>query len=205
MATELGDGNPGPEVREPGKVENPVTLYPTEGEPKKPADKKKKAAAKASSKVNKENLKAGDTLDSDNAPQIASQPITITCEVEPKGHDGVIVAHGGTAVGYTLYLKEGRAIFAVHAAGNNIARVASPSAIGAKAILQANLGKGGTITHSVDGKEVATGKAGGLINRQPQESFCVGHDDGKPVDDYDGTAVFQGGIANLKVTAGPQK
>lgn len=29
MAAELGDGQPGPEVRPPGRVENPVTLYPT--------------------------------------------------------------------------------------------------------------------------------------------------------------------------------
>jgi arylsulfatase A-like enzyme len=35
MAAELGDGKPGPEVREPGRVPNPVTLYPTEDEPKK--------------------------------------------------------------------------------------------------------------------------------------------------------------------------
>jgi hypothetical protein len=29
MAVELGDGKPGPAVREPGRVENPVTLYPS--------------------------------------------------------------------------------------------------------------------------------------------------------------------------------
>ena len=32
---ELGDGKPGPEVRAPGRVEKPVTLYPTEEAPKK--------------------------------------------------------------------------------------------------------------------------------------------------------------------------
>ena len=35
MAAELGDGKPGPEVRPPGRVQNPVTLYPTAGGGKK--------------------------------------------------------------------------------------------------------------------------------------------------------------------------
>jgi arylsulfatase A-like enzyme len=41
MAAELGDGKPGPEVREPGRVANPVTLYPVVADAKKPAGKNK--------------------------------------------------------------------------------------------------------------------------------------------------------------------
>ncbi len=44
MAAELGNGKPGPAVRQPGRAENPVTLYPVADVPKKAAAKK--AAAK---------------------------------------------------------------------------------------------------------------------------------------------------------------
>jgi len=43
MAAELGDGKPGPEVRSPDRVENPVTLYPIVQSPKKAGAKKKTA------------------------------------------------------------------------------------------------------------------------------------------------------------------
>ena len=47
------------------------------------------------------------------------------------------------------------------------------------------------------GKPGATGKAGGTLGRQPQEDFCVGHDNRVPVDSYDGKTRFVGSIENL--------
>jgi hypothetical protein len=32
------------------------------------------------------------------------------------------------------------------------------------------------------------------------ESFCVGHDDAKPVDAYDGKLLFQGSIRNIHIS-----
>ena len=105
MAGDLGVDKPGPAVREPGRVENPVTLYPIEDDGKKAAPKKNaKAGANSAAdatKTSMEDLKIGDTVASANAPQVARKPITITCEVETMAHDGVIAAQGGI-VGYTL-------------------------------------------------------------------------------------------------------
>ena len=199
MAAELGDGKPGPEVRPAGVVENPVTLYPTEDGAKKAAPKKNaNAAAAKATKTSMEDLKIGDTVNGAGAPQIAGKAITITCEVETKARDGVIVAHGG-AMGYTLYLKEGRAVFAVHQSGKDIVRITSPSAIGDKVAIEARLAADGAMTLALDGSQVASGKADGALVRQPVENFCVGHDDAKTVDDYDGKKLFQGRISNLKV------
>ena len=36
---------------------------------------------------------------------------------------------------------------------------------------------------------------------QPQEDFCVGFDNGRPVGDYDGKPHFRGAISQLKVVA----
>ena len=57
----------------------------------------------------------------------------------------------------------------------------------------------GAMTLALDGSQIASGKAGGALVRQPVENFCVGHDDAKTVDDYDGKNFFQGRISNLKV------
>src|SRR5947209_16311447 len=50
-------------------------------------------------------LKAGDELAGKKAPQIVGRAIKITAQITKPGTEGVIVAHGGTAVGYSLYLK----------------------------------------------------------------------------------------------------
>ena len=42
-----------------------------------------------------------------------------------RAKSGVIVAHGGSAVGYALYLKEGRLVFAVRRAAADITRITS--------------------------------------------------------------------------------
>jgi hypothetical protein len=55
------------------------------------------------------------------------------------------------------------------------------------------------MTLSVDDRVVASGKATGLIRRQPQEDFCVGHDAAKPVTQYSAEGPFVGTIRGLKV------
>lgn len=202
MVGELGDGKPGPEVREPGRVENPVTLYPVTDDGKRAAPKKNaKAAAPANARsASLESWKIGDTLAGPDAPQVLGKPFAITCEVETKARDGVIVAHGGVAVGYALYVKDGHLVFAVHQGGKDIVRITSPAALDGPSILEARLAVDGAMTLHLGGKVVASAKLDGPLNRQPAEAFCVGHDDLKTVDDYDGKKLFVGAIRQLKLS-----
>lgn len=188
MIAELGDGKPGPGVRPAGVVQNPVTLYPfAENTP-----------AKA---VRLTALKLGDTLSGAKAPQVNGRPLTITATVEGKGLDGVLVAHGGTAVGYALYVKDGRAVFSVHAPNQNLVRLTSAEPLGENATLDARLATDGSLSLQVNGKEVARGKLAGPLSRQPQEPFCVGYDSANPVDPaYAGTDRFTGKLKNLTVS-----
>jgi hypothetical protein len=209
MAADLGDGKPGPGVREPGRVKNPVTLYPVDETSKKPAPGNGAPTAGTTGKgvgtdALLENLKIGDAFSGDHAPHVQGRALTIQCEVETKGADGVIVAHGGSAVGYALYLKQGHATFVVHQGGREITRISSPAALGAKVQIEARLAVDGAMTLSIDGQSIATGKTDGPLNRQPAEAFCVGHDDGRPVDDgYDGKKMYEGAIRGLKVSTAP--
>lgn len=200
MAAELGDGQPGPEVRPAGFVENAVTLYPSEDGGKKGAAKKRSVAKKPGVAAALDALKIGDALTPDLAPQVAGRPITISCELTTTARDGVIVAHGGSAVGYTLYLKDAHAVFAVHSAGKDITRITSAEPLGATTHIEARLAADGTMTLLLDGKPAASGRAAGVLHRQPQEAFCVGHDDGKTVDTYDGTTLLRGTIKHLTIS-----
>jgi len=105
----------------------------------------------------------------------------------------------------SLYLKEGRVVFAVHQSGQDIVRITSATAVGDKTLVEARLAADGAMTLILDGKTAATGKINGPLNRQPVEAFCVGHDDAVAVDDYDGKKMFEGAIRNLKVSTGAGK
>ena len=200
MAAELGDGQPGPEVRPAGFVENAVTLYPSEGGGKKGTAKKKGVAKKPGVAAALDALKVGDVLTPDLAPQVVGKPISISCELTTTARDGVIVSHGGAAVGYALYLKDGHAVFAVRASNKDIVRIASAAALGETTRIEARLASDGAMTLLLDGKQAASGKAAGLLHRQPQEEFCVGYDSKVTVDDYDGKTLLKGSIQKLNIS-----
>ena len=191
MEADLGvNKRNGPGVREPGRVARPTGLWLPGQAPGTPAIYKPS-----------DPLRMGDELDRDEAPQIAGKPLVISCEVEPKSQNAVVVAQGGKAVGYALYLNEGKPVFAVREHGQ-LFSVASTNAPVKKFKIEARLEAGGGMSLMVDGV-TARGKAAGLIPSQPQEGLCVGFDDGAPVAEYKGkgTDPFQGKISELKVVA----
>ncbi len=55
-------------------------------------------------------------------------------------------------------------------------------------------------TLKVGDQPPVTGQAGKLLARQPQEDFCLGHDNGMPVAAYTGKGAFQGRFTGLKIT-----
>ena len=199
MTADLGSGRPGPGVRPAGHVEHPAVLIPG-AEPRRPRKRPKPGRPV----VLPANLKIGDTLAADSAPQVAGQPISITCQVEPKGQDGVIVAQGGSAVGYALYLNKGALVFAVRRSSADVTRITSARVPAGRLSIEARLAGDGTMTLAINAEPAAQGKAGGLIDRQPAEDFCVGHDNRVPLDTYDGKTRFAGSVEQLKVVTDKQ-
>jgi arylsulfatase A-like enzyme len=193
MNAELGGKEP--KARRPaGEVENPVTLYPTSDSPRG----KKKAKGKS---VTLETLKPGDTLGSDAAPQVAQTGFTLSCTVETSQPDTILITHGGLSAGYALHLRSGHLVFMVRTGGGDaFDEIQSPNAITGPTRIVASLAKDLTMTLTVNDQAVATGKARSLIARQPQEDFCIGHDNEKPVAAYAGKGKFEGSINALKIT-----
>jgi arylsulfatase len=144
-------------------------------------------------------LKAGDDLAKDAAPKIRGKGIVIEAAITKMATDGVIVAQGGTAAGYSLYLKDGKLCFATrHSSDRTVIESAGalpPSTMRVTATMK----KDGTVTLTADGKEIASGKVPGPIQRMPQDGLQVGQDKGGAVGDYAAPFRFGGEIGEVTV------
>ena len=208
MAAEIGGKTP--TARRPaGEVKGAKTLYPTidyvpndvkKADDKKPAAKKGAAKSVAPAKpFSLAQAKAGDTAASAAAPQVGQRAFTVAVTVDTAQRDAVILAQGGL-IGHALYLKGGRVAFAVRHGADEVIEVLSSAEVKGPFTVSASLAADGAMKLVVAGQEAVTGKAKGLLPRQPAEDFCVGHDNAKPVGTYAKVVALQGAVSGLAVT-----
>ena len=170
------------------RPENPVAS------PDRPGGSKKKKRTKS---IDWTKIKIGDIFESSRSPDVSKRPFSINATVEGDNLAGVVVAQGWEVVGYSLYINEGDCVFSVRLSGSNIHRVKTPVGNG-KSNIKAGVDAEGNLSLQINEGDPAT-SAGGLLGRHPSESFCIGHDDRKPVDAEAPGVVFSGRISNLKV------
>jgi hypothetical protein len=150
------------------------------------------------------------------APNILNKTFTITADVDsPEGKaDGVLLAYGGGSAGLSFYLKNGKptvyydwfgTVYAVEApqklpAGKNTVRFHFAYDGG-------GLGKGGTMTISVDGNEVAQGRIEKtVLIGFSVETIDVGSDRGVPIArDYSANVFTGGSLNSVKVDLGEEE
>ena len=146
--------------------------------------------------------KSGDTLPSPRAPAIGQKELEISAEIEPAGTEGVVVSQGGAARGYAIYLAKGKLAFAVRENGDLTMIVAKePLGNNGHFLVQATLHEDGALAILVDGKQVAEGKAAGLISQQPRAGLSVGSAGAAAVGDYAAPNPFAGKVTNVRVKA----
>jgi arylsulfatase A-like enzyme len=145
------------------------------------------------------------------APDIKNKSWSITAEVEMKADTtGMIVTHGGLFGGWGLYLEKGKPVFHYNFVGVKSFEVAAKEALApGKHIITMNfsydgggIGKGGTTTISVDGKEVAKGRVERTIPIRItlDETLDIGEDCGTPLNlSYDVPFKFTGKIEKVTI------
>lgn len=141
---------------------------------------------------------------------------TITAEVEvPDKAQGMIVTQGGSEGGYGLYLRDGKPTFVYNFLGVERPTFVADAAIAAgKATIVADfkydgggMGKGGTLTLSVNGKQAAQGRLERTVPIQFSigEGLDVGMDNGSAVDwTYQMPFKFTGRIEHVTVEIHPE-
>ena len=149
------------------------------------------------------------------APNIFNKTYTITADIDSSEGkaDGVILAYGGGSAGLSFYLKNGKPTVC-HDFFGTVSMIEAPEklASGEHAIRfhfaydGGGLGKGGTMTISVDGKKVAEGRIETTVPFAfSVETIDVGADHGVPIaPDYTANA-FTGGTFKLKVDLGEEE
>ncbi|RYD19824.1 MAG: arylsulfatase, partial [Verrucomicrobiaceae bacterium] len=162
-------------------------------------DRDRKAAAPKGSKKRLFELKAGDSLDGAQAPDLRNRTLNIVAEFDAEKEDGVIAAQGGTAQGWSLSQQGGKLVFFIRSGGTTRVDLEGPfeGAVQAKA----TLAQDGTMTLSVAGKQ-ASGKRDGLLQKTPQDGLSVGDDSGPPVGPYQEAVPYKGTIRAVRVGLG---
>ena len=160
-----------------------------------------------------------------DSPSLLNTSYTITAEVEiPQGGaEGMILTSGGRFAGYGFYLLKGKPVFLWNLVDLKRVRWEGPEALtpgkhtvefdfrydglGAATLAFNNLsgiGRSGTGTLKVDGKQVATQKMERTLPliMQWDETFDIGSDTGTPVDDkdYQCPFAFTGKLLKLTLT-----
>ncbi|OYW12336.1 MAG: arylsulfatase, partial [Planctomycetales bacterium 12-60-4] len=145
------------------------------------------------------------------SPDIKNKSWSITANVDVKADtSGIIVTQGGLFGGWALYLNEGKPVFHynfIDVAHYDIAgkNQLAPGKHTIKMDFEyegGGVGKGGTATLSVDGKQVAQGRVERTIPIRItlDESLDVGSDAGTPVNlDYDVPFEFTGKIDKVVI------
>ncbi len=136
-------------------------------------------------------LKEGESLAGQKAPSLPHRGLTIRIEISELAPEGVLLAQGGSTEGYSLYLKEGRLIFALRHAGKRDSIQAHEPLPSGPVVVSATLAKDGAMTIKSGDQVLATGHASPLT-RQPKDGLQVGRDEGGAVGDYPAPFPFGG-------------
>jgi arylsulfatase A-like enzyme len=141
-------------------------------------------------------LKSGDSLATEQSPFVQQKGFDVEADVVILG-DGVIVAQGGTAHGWALYVKSGEVHFATTIDGQRTIVPTGVKKVGT-AKVKASLRKNGKLTVSVDNQQVKHDLGGPLV-AQPQDGLQVGADTGGNVGEYRSPFTFDGRVEKLVI------
>jgi arylsulfatase A len=164
------------------------------------APKKNKTTQKTAATLDWAKVKTGDVYASGSAPAVVKKAFTISGEMEAAAEaKQVVLAHGGTAVGYSLYLDGKELVFAVATGKNHLERVKTAAPAG-KFSFETGLDDKGHLFVQVGDNETVSSQTGGhWISKWPAEDLSIGFDHGNPVDSKAPKGEFKGKLLKLKV------
>jgi arylsulfatase len=145
-------------------------------------------------------LTADSRLTRAEAPAIARKGFTITVKLraDEEHRKGVIVAQGGSALGYALLLADGRPRFIVRTPAG-VSRITGPSLETGDHTIVTRLDKTGRLTLDIDGNAATEPVPGRLIPRMPGEGLQVGRDENASVGGYASPHPYEGTIHSVVV------
>ena len=158
------------------------------------------SAAPSGKPVDWSKVKPGDVFTSHHAPKIVKKAFQISGEFEAKDNaEHVLVSHGGSVVGYTLYLKGSNLVFAVAPGNKQLQRVQVPLQPGKVKFTAGMDKKGHLFVQAADDKPAISESGKHWITKTPQENLSIGFDEANPVDPESPKGKLKAGLLNLKI------
>lgn len=205
MIDDIGSGKPGPGVRPVGEVRKPAILFPSKS--------KIRVVPKRSARpLDWDEATNGAVFQTRTVPSIADKAFTIEATVSGEVPEGVIISHGGSSIGYALYLTTSEVVFSLRHDSDEIERLSAElptlsEETGTLEILAA-VQKDGTVALTVIPSEapeaavISTTKSS-LMKRHPRENLSIGHDAENAVDADAPTGTFTGQIESVRTRVLP--
>ncbi len=149
------------------------------------------------------------------APGTRNRTHTFTAYVTipPGGADGVLVAEGGEAAGYSLYIKDGHPAYTYNYFRLKVTTITAPEKLPeGHSVIELHfaydgggLGKGATVTLTVNGKNAGEARLEQTVPRAYsfEETFDVGEDTASPVGPYPSPFAFTGTLEKLELRSAP--
>ena len=132
----------------------------------------------------------------------AKSALAVAAWVRSEQPNGVVVARGGSILGYALYLKGGKPCFSIRAESKKGDVVAKEKIVGDWVHLAGVLTADTKLRVYVDGLLAGTADAPSLIPRDPADAMQIGADEGSLVGSYRDGAPFKGIIDDVRVYHG---
>ncbi|MDF1853001.1 MAG: sulfatase [Verrucomicrobiales bacterium] len=184
-------GNRGPGVRPPGVVKNPVMLYPAEA-------RNRSGSKKSGKPIDWKKLKNGDTVSPADLPNIGGETIAMELVVSGDLTDGVLLAHGGLSVGYTIYLKDGSVVLAIRRDRETVDRIQAPRPDSQSCRILARISKKEGASLQINEAQPVSNPAIKPIRSHPMEELSLGFDSQNPVDSAAPSKKWEGTIDSVK-------
>ncbi len=143
-----------------------------------------------------------DTVEFALTPSInpANQPLTVEAWIKPDGPGGVIVAHGGPAQGYALFLQNRKPAFAIRS-GSTLTEIQATDRIkDGWHHVAGVLNRGKELQLYVDGELAAKGTVPALISGEPKQKLEFGGDSGGAVGSYKDGFNFVGTLDEVRIS-----
>ena len=144
------------------------------------------------------NLKSDANLPMGVAPMIAKKAFEVEVHLEKQG-DGILVAQGGDAHGWNLFMHEGMVHFTIRL-GGKVETVRASEKLGAKEWrLSAKLDSRGEVNLYSEDRKLGSGKVTGLVKEMPADGLQVGRDEGGTVGEDRQSFAFDGEIKKVRI------
>tara|TARA_B100000676_G_scaffold55209_2_gene54307 strand:+ start:1 stop:1203 length:1203 start_codon:yes stop_codon:yes gene_type:complete len=151
------------------------------------------------------NLKHGDVLTQNKAPNVVGRGFLVSAEVSKEFNRGVIVAQGGTAHGWSLFLNDGMLRVSVRIDGK-LTVIQSPKQLPSQVNrIEMRYQKDGMLSIAVNSKHWLESKLPGPMRSMPLDPLEVAKDSNGIVGPYPSDYKANGQVKSLKIELEVQK